>query len=73
MDVSDINVESTPYFRLLASISVLCGREEEEPGWWVWMHSPGKQVGVLEGSVGDWQPDLVSKSAESVFRVASRD
>ena len=54
-----VNVESTPYFRLLASISVLRGREEggalfwEGRGW------------ALEGVAGDWRPDLVNKSAEN--------
>ena len=60
-----MNVESIPYFRLLASITVLCGREEGA-GWWTWEHSPGKEeVGGLDGVVGDWRPHLVNKSAEN--------
>ena len=59
-----IDVESTPYFRLLASISVLGGRGGG--GWWAWEHSTGREeVGGLEGAVGDKRPDLVNKSAEN--------
>ena len=32
----------------------------------VWEHDPGKEeFGWLEGAVGDWRADLVSKSAEN--------
>ena len=44
-----INVKSTPEFRLLASISVLGGREEGA-GWWAWEHSTGrKRLGGWRG------------------------
>ena len=39
--LTSIKVESTPYFLLLGSISVL-GEREEGAGWWGWVHSPGR-------------------------------
>ena len=58
-----INVESTPYFRLLASIGVLGGREEAAV-WRAWEHYPGmKEVGSWR-AVRAWRPDLVNQSAE---------
>ena len=57
-----INVESTAYFGLLASISMLGGRRA---GWWAWEHYSGrKEVGGLEGALRDWPPDLVNTSAD---------
>ena len=49
--LTSMNVESTPYFRLLASISVLGGREEGVRCW-AWEHSSGREeAGGLEGGV----------------------
>ena len=48
--LTSINVESNLYFRLLASIGVLGGREEGA-GWWAWEHSPGRGSVGLEGAV----------------------
>ena len=58
------NVESSPYCRLLASISVLSGREEGAS--WAWKRYPEREeVAGLEGAEGDWRPDLVNTSAEN--------
>ena len=43
-------IESTP-IRLLASISVLGGREEGAR-WWAWEHHLGREEGVGGGSRG---------------------
>ena len=57
--------KSTPYFRRLASISALSGREEVA-GRRAWEHCPGREeVGGLEEAVGDSRPGFFKKSAEN--------
>ena len=50
-------IKSTPYFRRLASISMLSGREVGA-GWWAWEHCSGREEVVgLERAVGDWRSE----------------